>query len=626
MRFKLRGSGGWLFALALLGAAGASAFPNYGTSVDSTCTANGWVPARPYASSGSDCGLCHTSASNPGSSLTPAGDQYRRSGHADVTPFCSAPAANRAPSFAPIAAQTATVGSPFALTVTATDPDGDALLLSAGNAPSGSSFVDDGNGTGRFSWTPTAAQLGAHAVTFHVTDTGTPMAVASLEVSIAVGQAVNRPPVLDPIGNQQLDPGQTLDFTLSATDPEGQSLAFSATGLPAGAALLGADFAWTPDATQIGQHTIVFTVTDTGSPAASDSETVVFTVGRINRPPVLSAIGNRQVQVGSELRVGLTATDPDADPIALDCTDLPVDAVFTDFDDGTAEIVWMPSAAARSSVTCTATDTGAPPEQDAETFTLSAVDATNAALPTLETASWRIARGGGRLAVRGTLPTTEAGPRGGRPTLDVFAVLGDGMPVLLGSRAGQRNGSFRFELDPFIAPCAVAVASGGVMSEVVDVIGAPSDCDTDLRTFARARNACDGSTLVVAGARGPIGGRVVVSDAIDGAMLGVFDVSDRNGRFGGRLNDVGVPAEVGLRAEVGGLSWSLATPLPVSRDRRCSRVDEDDDDRAAATGDDEDDDESDDDASEGLDRARVEARTTGGSTEARSRPRRRERD
>jgi hypothetical protein len=508
------------------------------------------------------------------------------------------------------------------------------LLLSVANAPTGSTFSDAGNGTGRFSWTPTAAQLGAQAVTFHVTDTGTPMAVASLDVSIAVGQAVNRPPVLDAIGNQQLDPGQTLAFALSATDPEGQSLVYSATGLPTSATLLGPDFAWTPDASQVGQHSIAFKVTDSGSPAASDSETIVVTVGHINRPPVLSSIGNRQIQVGSELRIGLSATDPDADPIGLGCAGLPADAVFTDFDDGTAEIVWLPAAAARFTVTCTATDTGAPPESDSETFTLSAVDATSAVAPTVDDVSWRMGRmGGDRLAVRGTLPTPAAGASTGGASLDVFAVLSDGSTVLLGSRSNLRSGAFRFELDPFIAPCAVAVASDGAMSEVFDVRDAPAGCDTDLRTTARATLACDGTMLAVAGARGPIGGRVVVTDGSDGALLGLLDVTKTSGRFGGRLAVTTAPTTIGLRAEVAGMSWSLESPLAVQASRHCSRTrsGEDADDHASAGGDDDDDhasaggDDDEDEEDDSLSRVQPRTRATSATTRTRSHVRR-ERD
>ena len=113
------------------------------------------------------------------------------------------------------------------------------------------------------------------------------MGTANLDGAIAIGQAAKLPPVLAPIGNQQLDPGVTLAFALSAIDPEGQPLTYS-------------------------------------------------------------------------------ATDPDLDSSVLSCTGLPADATLTDRGDGSAEVVWLPRAAARADVICNAIDVGGPPESDSE--------------------------------------------------------------------------------------------------------------------------------------------------------------------------------------------------------------------------------------------------------------------
>jgi beta-glucanase (GH16 family) len=46
----------------------------------------------------------------------------------------------------------------------------------------------------------------------------------------------NRPPELTAVGNKTVNEGQTLNFTISANDPDGNSLSYTASGLPAGAA------------------------------------------------------------------------------------------------------------------------------------------------------------------------------------------------------------------------------------------------------------------------------------------------------------------------------------------------------------------------------------------------------
>lgn len=589
----LSGLIGWACVLPILYSAAAAALPTYGTFVDTTCTAMGAVPAKPFNPNGASannasqvsCGLCHTNARSPNSSLTTSGDQFRRSGHTDVSPFCARPMANQPPIFTPVAAQSATVGQLFSLTVSARDPEGGMLLLSVGNGPTGSTFSDAGNGGRTFRWTPSAADLGAHTLTFHAADTGTPMAVATLDVVVAVGQAANRPPVLAPIGNQQLDPGQTLAFTLSAFDPEGQPLSDSATGLPAGAQLVGANFSWTPDTIQIGQHSVTFQVTDSGTPVASDSEAVVISVGRINRPPVLAPIGNRQGPVGSELRIALTATDPDGDALVLACTGLPADAMFTDGGNGTGELVWNPMSAARADVSCSATDLGTPPESDSEQFALTAVDPQSGAAPQIEDADWSSSEHDGKLRVRGTLAPTPTAQRTIRPELDVFAVLQDGSKVLLGSGRAGKGGRFRIALEPFVAPCSVAAGVAGVMGDAIPVRNAPAGCDSELLTRARAELSCDGSQLRVSGMRGPVGGQVVISDADSGERLAIFPVSDRRGRFGGIANMPSVPSALTLSVEVGDASWTADEPLPIQMKGGGCGVDDDDhegnDDRRA---------------------------------------------
>lgn len=562
---------GLALALVLLVASTATALPRYGTFVDQRCTAAGAFPDKPFNPMNGDpndpaqvfCGLCHSNASRPSSSLTAAGDQFRRSGHTDASIFCSVPVANLPPVFTPVAAQRAIVGTSFELEIVATDPEGEMLLLSAANLPGNAVFTDAGSGRGVFRWTPASSDLGAHSLTFHAADTGTPMAVASIEVELSVGQGTNLPPVLAPIGNQRLEPGQTLEFTLSASDPEGQGVFFGASDLPAGARLVGATFVWTPDASQVGQHTARFTVTDTGSPAASDAESIVISVGSINRPPVLAPIGDRRGPVASELRVVVTASDPDADPIALECSDLPAGAVFVDHGDGTGELVWNPAAPARAEVTCSATDAGAPPERDFERFVLSALERPQASDVRLDEAVWRAGDHGGSLRVRGTVlgPTIDRRER--RKPVDVFAVLRDGTTVLLGSGPVGRREVFQFVLAPFLAPCSVTAVRSGEASGAIPVIGAPADCDEALAVRVRARISSDGKTLRIVGRRGPIGGRIVVFDADGGEALGSFPVMGHHGRFGGRIAPTSTPRAVDLVVESGDASWRMPGSVPV---------------------------------------------------------------
>jgi len=78
--------------------------------------------------------------------------------------------ANHAPVMAYIPPQSVTIGQTLNVSVTAIDPDGTTPSLTAAFIPANASFLDNGNGTGAFDFTPNAAQVGVHIVFFIVSD------------------------------------------------------------------------------------------------------------------------------------------------------------------------------------------------------------------------------------------------------------------------------------------------------------------------------------------------------------------------------------------------------------------------------------------------------------------------
>jgi hypothetical protein len=89
----------------------------------------------------------------------------------------------------------------------------------------------------------------------------------------------NNPPTLNSIGSKTVYVGQTLSFTVMASDPDpGQTLAFTVNGAPPGATidLNTGLFSWTPDA--VGTYVFTFRVTDNGTPVLDDFENVVVRV------------------------------------------------------------------------------------------------------------------------------------------------------------------------------------------------------------------------------------------------------------------------------------------------------------------------------------------------------------
>ncbi|HXJ39898.1 MAG TPA: LamG-like jellyroll fold domain-containing protein, partial [Bryobacteraceae bacterium] len=95
-------------------------------------------------------------------------------------------------------------------------------------------------------------------------------------VLAALPPGLNLPPVFSPIASQSVSAGQTLQFTVSATDPNHYALTYSAAPLPAGASLdpITGVFSWTPTASQLGSYPITFTARDSPTTSASISITI----------------------------------------------------------------------------------------------------------------------------------------------------------------------------------------------------------------------------------------------------------------------------------------------------------------------------------------------------------------
>jgi hypothetical protein len=263
-----------------------------------------------------------------------------RADTANVTPM----AGNSPPVLDPIGPQTTDENVSLSFAVTASDPDGPSPALTTSTLPTGATYTDYGDGTASFDWTPTFDQAGVYPVIFYATDDSS--AIDSEIVQITVNN-VNRPPVLDPIGPQSTNENVNLNFTVTASDPDGPSPALTTSTLPTGATYTDhgdgtATFDWTPTFDQAGVYPVIFYATDDFS--AADSGEVQITVNDVNRPPVLDSIEPQTVFIDSLLTFDVAAADPDGDIPSLTATSLPTGADFTDYGDGTGTFSWTPTA------------------------------------------------------------------------------------------------------------------------------------------------------------------------------------------------------------------------------------------------------------------------------------------
>ncbi|WP_321390426.1 putative Ig domain-containing protein [uncultured Desulfuromusa sp.] len=243
-------------------------------------------------------------------------------------------AVNKAPVLAAVGNKAVDEGETQYIPISATDEDGDSLVYSAGNLPSGATFDPAGQ---MFVWSPNFEQSGIYNITFSVSDGEL---TDTEEISVTVNN-VNRIPVLNSVGTQTVGEGALISFTISGTDADGDALSYSAENLPAGATFnpLQRLFSWTP-AFEVSENTRVYPVTFSVSDGlAEDSETITINVTNVNRAPVLDEIGPQVITEGDIVNLLVNASDPDNNTLTYDASGLPAGAVFIP---ETFSFNWMP--------------------------------------------------------------------------------------------------------------------------------------------------------------------------------------------------------------------------------------------------------------------------------------------
>ena len=266
---------------------------------------------------------------------------------------------NQPPVLSTVGSRTISEGSALNINLSASDADGNNLTYSVSGNPSGSSL--SGN---TFSWTPTSTQSGSYTVTFTVDDGVGSSDSETITISVT---DKNLSPVLSAIGDQTVSEGNALNLTLSASDPDGDSVTYSVSGNASGSSLSGSNFNWTPTLDQSGTYAITFTAND--SNGGSDSETIHITVTNTNQPPILTLIGDQTVLEGSALNLTLSATDEDGDNLTYSISNTPSGSSLSG-----NTFSWTPTNAQSGSYTVTfAVDDGVG-NSDSETITIMVTD------------------------------------------------------------------------------------------------------------------------------------------------------------------------------------------------------------------------------------------------------------
>ena len=217
----------------------------------------------------------------------------------------------------------------------------DVLTYSAANLPAGAVLDSTSGG---FSWTPALSQLGAHEVTFSVSD-GIDSNSLTVTLTVTETAPANNTPFIYEVTPKTVEAGTNLIINLSALDPDNDPLTFSSPNLPTGATLDSTSgiFSWTPEISQAGIHDISFSVSDGKESNTTVAEITVTTAAPtpVNNAPILEAVADQAVSAGNELVINLKATDADNDALTFSSLNLPEGAAL---DATTGKFNWTPNA------------------------------------------------------------------------------------------------------------------------------------------------------------------------------------------------------------------------------------------------------------------------------------------
>lgn len=209
-------------------------------------------------------------------------------------------------------------------------------------------FVVVNPSTGQVIVTPTYGDAGVYNLSASATTHGV---TSSASFALTVTHT-NRAPTLIGAVNKSVAENSNLLFSVSASDPDQESVTITSGALPSGATFVGSNFDWTPSYSQSGSYNVDFYGND--GHGGTDHKQITIVVSNTNRPPVFSGTGAKTVAENSALSFDVTAPDPDGQSVTITATSvLPVGASFN----GTT-FAWTPTCSQEGSynVTFRATD------------------------------------------------------------------------------------------------------------------------------------------------------------------------------------------------------------------------------------------------------------------------------
>ncbi|MBK9579249.1 MAG: putative Ig domain-containing protein [Fibrobacteres bacterium] len=238
---------------------------------------------------------------------------------------------NRAPVISSSAPTTAKEGIAYSYTMVAEDPDGTPIQIAGYSLAPGMMFDP---ATRRLDWEPVVGQAGTYPVFISITDG---MNVVSQAWTVTVSP--NLPPQFQSNAPTETKEGVAFRYELSAVDPDGDALVFSAGQMAPGMTFDATSKAliWQPDFTQAGIYPVSVLVND-GYHAPVEQSWMLMVLDS-NRAPEIRSQPALTAKQGAPYSYTMDVFDADGDPIHFYSMNLAPGMVF---DDAARRFDWIP--------------------------------------------------------------------------------------------------------------------------------------------------------------------------------------------------------------------------------------------------------------------------------------------
>ncbi|WP_245624566.1 putative Ig domain-containing protein, partial [Belnapia moabensis] len=257
------------------------------------------------------------------------------------------------------------------------DADGDTLTFTSTELPTWLTLAPNGVLSG----TPPSGAAGSSTqITVTARDPAGAVVSDTFQLTVAAADVNEAPEVANEVTDQTGQVGEPLTITLPDnifTDPDGDELEITLTGLPPGLTFDAESGTITGTPTTAGSFALTLTATDGTNAPVSDTFNLDIGPAEADEngaPFVANAFADQTGQVGEALAIALpdnAFTDPDNDALTLSLTGLPQGVTYNA---ETRTLSGTPTTAGTYQLTVTATDTAGATATDTFALTIEAED------------------------------------------------------------------------------------------------------------------------------------------------------------------------------------------------------------------------------------------------------------